>query len=116
MPRDPRLYLDDILGAAARIRQYTAGMDYKAFQLDRKTQDAVVRNLEIIGEAAARLSESRRAAAPEVEWRKIIGLRNVLAHAYFGVSLPIIWDVIGNKLEQLESACAKLRDEARESS
>lgn len=93
MPRDPRLYLDDILEAIARIGEYTASMDYDAFRQDRKTQDAVVRNLEIIGEAAGRLPESLRTISSEIEWRKIIGLRNILAHEYFGVSLPVVWDV-----------------------
>lgn len=108
MPRDPRLYLDDILEAAALIRDYTASMDYKIFARDRKTQDAVVRNLEIIGEAAGRLPEIMKQAAQEIEWRKIVGLRNILAHEYFGVSLPVVWDVVQNKLGPLEKACSKL--------
>jgi uncharacterized protein with HEPN domain len=74
MPRDARLHLDDILEAAGRIRDYTAGLVYETFQRDKKTQDAVVRNLGVIGEAAGRLPEPLRAAAPQIEWRKIIGL------------------------------------------
>jgi len=99
MPRDHRLYLDDILEAIDNIRNYTTGMDYEMLSRDRKTQDAVVRNLEVIGEAAGRLPESVRATAPEIEWRKIVGLRNILAHEYFSVSLPVAWDVVQNKLE-----------------
>lgn len=108
MPRDPRLYLDDILEAIAKIQDYTTGFDYSRFAADGRTQDAVVRNLEIIGEAAGRLPEEVRAAAPEIEWRKIVGLRNVLAHEYFGVTLPMIWDVARNKLGPLEIACQRL--------
>ena len=108
MLRDPRLYLDDIVEAIDRIRQYSAAMKYKDFSTDRKTQDAVVRNLEIIGEAASRLPESAKAQAPDIEWRKIVGLRNILAHEYFGVSLPLIWDVIQNKLDPLDAACKNL--------
>jgi uncharacterized protein with HEPN domain len=86
MYRDVRLFLDDILAAATKIREYTAGMDFDDFIKDSKTQDAVVRNLEIIGEAAGRLPEKVRNTAPEIEWRKIVALRNILVHEYFGVS------------------------------
>ena len=75
-----------------------------------KTQDAVVRNLEVIGEAASRLPDSTRSAAGGIEWRKIIGLRNILAHEYFGISLPVIWDLTQKKLDPLAKACSKLRD------
>lgn len=108
MPRDHRLYLDDILGAIAKIRAYVATLDYRSFQQDSKTQDAVIRNLEIIGEAAGRLPTTLTDAAPEIEWRKIVGLRNILAHEYFGVSLPVIWDVVQQKLGPLENACQAL--------
>lgn len=113
MHRDPRLYLDDILDAIGNIREYTAGMDFDLFQQDRKTQDAVVRNLEIIGEAAGRLSRSYRAVASEIDWRKIIGLRNILIHEYFGISKPIIWDVVQNKIEPLERSCRKLLEQTK---
>lgn len=110
MRRDPRLYLDDILEAIDRVREYTLDLDYEAFRQDRKTQDAVIRNLEIIGEAAGRLPESLHAASPDVAWRKITGLRNILAHDYFGVSLPIVWDVVQNKLDSLQTSCEVLID------
>lgn len=108
MHRHPFLYLDDILEAIFQIREYTASMDFEDFALDRKTQDAVVRNLEIIGEAAGRLPAATKDMAMEIEWRKISGLRNILVHEYFGISLPIIWDVVQNKLDALETACKRL--------
>ena len=108
MHRDPRLYLDDILEAINKIRDYTAGMDYSAFSNDAKTQDAVVRNLEIIGEAAGRLQGQVRDSSSDIEWRKIVALRNILIHEYFGVSLPIVWDIIQSKLDPLESSCQAL--------
>ena len=111
MHRDPRLYLDDILEAIVRIRDYVSDFDFSRFSQDSKTQDAVVRNLEIIGEAAGRLPESIQAGAEDIEWRKIVGLRNILAHEYFGVSLPVVWDVVQNKLKPLELACRKLLED-----
>ena len=67
--------------------------------------------LEIIGEAAGRLPETVRLEAPEIEWRKIVGLRNILAHEYFGVSLPVVWDIVQNKIDSLESSCRALLKE-----
>ncbi len=110
MSRDFRLYLDDILEAIHQIRIYTAGLNEDDFAKDRKTQDAVIRNLEIIGEAAGNLPEQFQKAASEIEWRKIKGLRNILIHEYFGINLPIIWDVVQNKLEPLEIACRSLME------
>ena len=108
MRRDHRLFLDDILEAIGNVREYTAGLDYDAFARNKMTRDAVVRNLEVMGEAAGQLPEKVRAAAPEIEWRKIVGIRNILIHGYFGISLPIVWDVVQNKLGPLERACRKL--------
>ena len=108
MPRDFRLQIEDILAAILKIRAYVNDMNYDAFCADSKTQDAVVRNLEIIGEAARSLPEDMKAITTTVDWRKIIGLRNLLIHEYFGISLPIIWDVISNKLHDLEAECAML--------
>jgi len=108
MPRDYRQQLDDILQAITFIREYVKDMDYKAFEADRKTQDAVIRNLEIIGEAARTVPDEVRDKAAEIEWYKIIALRNILIHEYFGVNLKIIWDVIQNKLDAVESTCRRL--------
>jgi uncharacterized protein with HEPN domain len=108
MRRDFRLYLDDIIEAINKIHDYTVGMDYASFSNDAKTQDAVVRNLEIIGEAAGRLQGQVKDMSPDIEWRKIVALRNILIHEYFGVSLPIVWDIIQSKLDSLESTCQAL--------
>jgi uncharacterized protein with HEPN domain len=108
MHRDYRLYLDDILEAIDRISEYVHGMDGDAFGSDRKTQDAVIRNLEVIGEASRNLADELKAQANEIEWSKIIGLRNILAHEYFGVSVPIVWDIVQNKLDPLRDVCTNL--------
>ncbi|MCF7935482.1 MAG: DUF86 domain-containing protein [Synergistales bacterium] len=108
MPRDYLLYIDDILEAIQRIRSYVEGMDQSGFSADRKTQDAVVRNLEVIGEAARHVPAPSDGSGTEVEWRKIKAFRNVLAHEYFGVNVEIVWDVVQNKLDLLEEECVHL--------
>lgn len=108
MPRDYKQQIDDILQAITFIREYIKDMDYNAFEADRKTQDAVVRNLEIIGEAARAVPDEIRDKASQIEWYKIIALRNILIHEYFGVNLKIVWDVIQNKLDAVQSACRGL--------
>lgn len=108
MLRDFKLYLNDILEASRRIQNYIKGMCYEDFEQSDITIDAVVLNLEVIGEAARKLPAEVRSGAPEIEWRKIVALRNILSHEYFGVSTKIVWDVIQNKLESLGSVCRKL--------
>ncbi len=104
MSRDYRVYLEDILEAARRIREYTTGIDVSSFAADFKTQDAVLRNLEIIGEAARVLPEQVSSLRKDVDWKKISGLRNILIHEYFGVDLEIIWDIVQNKVPELQEA------------
>ncbi|MBZ5562272.1 MAG: DUF86 domain-containing protein [Acidobacteriia bacterium] len=103
MPRDYKVHLEDILEAIQKIRNYTSGHTLKTFAQDAKTLDAVVRNLEVIGEATKKVPEKMRAEHPEVDWRRIAGLRDILVHEYFRVDVEIIWDIVQNKLETLEA-------------
>jgi len=103
MPRDSSVYLQDILEAISKVKSYTAGMSREEFEKDSKTIDAVLRNLEVTGEAAKGIPESFREDHPEVDWRKVAGLRDVLIHNYFGISMDIIWDILQNQVERLES-------------
>ena len=95
--KDDRVYLLHVRDAIDAIVAYTAaGRD--AFMADRKTQDAVIRNLEIIGEAVKRLSPSLTRAYPDVPWRQIAGMRDKLTHDYFGVDLDLVWGVVERDL------------------
>ena len=111
MPRDSRQYFEDIVEAIARIQSYVSDMDEGTFSADMKTQDAVLRNLGVIGEAVGRLPQDIDTVAPEVEWRKIRALRNILVHEYFGINLPIVWDIVQNKLGPVEKACMKFLED-----
>jgi len=103
MPRDPRVLLDDMLDALRRIEVYTNGFQAGTLE-DVRTLDAVLRNLEVLGEAAKNMPEAARSSWPQVEWRKIAGLRDVIAHQYFGIDDNIIKDVVAKKLPALANA------------
>jgi len=94
--RNWRLRIDDILDAIQNILSYTAGMDYSALSEDRRTFDAVIRNLEVIGKAAAHVPESVQISYPQVPWRQMKGIRNMLIHEYFGVDKE---DYLENRTE-----------------
>ncbi len=108
MLRDSKVYLEDILEAATKIVRYVEGLDSAGFVADDKTVDAVIRNLEIIGEATKHLPHELRAAAPETDWSKVAGLRDVLIHAYFGVDVGIVWEVATEKLPALVASVRRL--------
>ncbi|WP_048094601.1 HepT-like ribonuclease domain-containing protein [Geoglobus ahangari] len=114
--RDYRLYIDDILEAIQRIEEYTAGMDFEDFAENRLVVDAVVRNLEIIGESCRALPREIREKYPDIEWRKIVGLRNILIHQYFGVDLELVWDIVKNKLPELEIKIKEIKRDLNASS
>lgn len=99
--RDLHLLLDDMLQSALKIKQYTSGMNYDTFIADDMTIDAVVRNFEIIGEAANRVDPDYRALVPSIEWRRIRGFRNRIVHDYFGIDYKIVWSIINDYLDQL---------------
>lgn len=96
--RTDRAFLSDIQEAVRRITAYTTGVTYETFLADTKTQDAVIRNLEIIGEATKNLSVELRAKNPGLPWKGMAGVRDRLIHHYFGVNLDIVWQIITTEL------------------
>ena len=103
MSRSLRLNFDDILVSCDKILRYSKGLDYKNFMADELRVDATLRNLEIIGEAVKQVPREMRAKYPRVEWRKIAGLRDILAHAYLSLEDETIWDLIQTKIIPLKS-------------
>lgn len=105
--KDDRTYLLHIRDALDRIVRYSeAGKDY--FLADERTQDAIVRNLEIVGEAAKQVSPTTRASASAVPWRAIAGLRDKLIHEYFGVNLSLVWEVVERDVPLLRREVERL--------
>ncbi len=102
MHREYKAYLRDILEAIDKIERYTENMNFEDFSDNELIQDGVIRNLEIIGEAVKNLPDDIKKDYSEVEWRKIAGLRDILIHAYFGVDLEVIWDIVKNKVSELK--------------
>jgi len=103
------LLVEDIWEAIEKIERYVAGLDRDAFLNDEKTIDSVVRNLEIIGEAANRLPENFRTQHSEIEWRKIIGLRNRVVHGYFNIDIEIVWEILQKDLPSFKSQLSSIR-------
>ncbi len=101
MPRDYRVFLDDILEAVTKVPEYTAGFSDEQFFADRKTVEAVVWNLQIIGEAAKKVPEEIRSRYPDLPWRDMAGLQDIIVHQYFGIKLDVIWKIVQNDVPVL---------------
>lgn len=100
--RKPLLYLQDILSSIISIEDYTKDLSFSDFSNDKKTIDAVVRNFEIIGEAARNMPEEILIKYPDLPWNKMISMRNRIMHEYFGVDLDILWKTKEEDLNSLK--------------
>ena len=108
MSRDYKLYLEDVIEAIEKIEAYTSNVSFEQLRENSMLVDAILHNLEIIGEASKHLPEELKANSPAIEWRRIAGLRDIIAHHYFGISLEIVWDIIQNKLPDLKLEVTRL--------
>jgi uncharacterized protein with HEPN domain len=108
MSRNPRLFLVDIADSARKVMAYTNGMSQEEFEANEMAYDAVLRNLEVIGEAAKRIPPGIRAQAPDIPWRMICGFRDHIAHGYFCLDNDAVWEVITEELPILAGEIGQL--------
>lgn len=101
MSREHRLFLEDMRKACDKVIRFTQTLTREQFVADEKTFDAVMRDLEIIGVAAKHIPPEVRAQHPDIDWRKIAGLRDVVIHEYFGIDIELIWDIITREVPEL---------------
>lgn len=102
------LALSDIIECMNRIEDYTEGVDYDSFSCNQMLIDAVIRNLEVIGEASRNVPENIRNGHPEIPWKKMIGLRNILIHEYFGVDESIVWEIATKNMKETKPYILKV--------
>jgi len=102
MPKNFRVYFEDMLNAITNIEEYIGNMGFEEFRKNKLVRDAVIRNLEVIGEAAKNIPKEIKEEHSEIKWREIAGLRDILIHKYFEVNIRILWDIIEDKLPDLK--------------
>ncbi|VCU52731.1 hypothetical protein TTHN1_00484 [Thermus thermophilus] len=100
-----------MLEVCEKVMRYTEGLDFDTFVRNELVYDAVLRNLEVLGEAAKKVPDPVRARYPSVEWRAIAGLRDVLAHAYFALDDATLWDIVAHKVPALAEALRQILEE-----
>ena len=109
--RDTRLYLYEMILSCERVARYIQDLDEEKFLNTELYQDAVIRNLEIIGEASGQLPNNLRARYPEVPWKGMIGFRNIAIHAYFAVDFANVWHIASQSLPELASQIQQILDD-----
>ncbi|MBU0894246.1 MAG: DUF86 domain-containing protein [Nanoarchaeota archaeon] len=111
MKRDTGLFIEDILSSIKNIKEFSKNLDKEKFFKDNLRQSAIVRQLEIIGEAVKNIPDSFRKKYPKIPWKNIAGFRDILSHAYFGINLDRVWNIIEFDLPKLKEEIGKINVE-----
>jgi len=109
--RNWKLFLHDMLRFCEDIQSYADGLSREEFDQHRLTYDALIRKIELIGEAANKVPKQVREQSPDIAWQNMIGVRNILIHGYFGLDDDIVWDIIQNKIDPLHASLETLMQE-----
>jgi len=110
MKREWEDYLADIIQSMNEVEEFTRGLTYESFMKDRKTINAVIRSLEVMGEASKRIPDEVRAKHSEIPWKRMAGMRDKLIHEYAGVDLETVWDVIQEEIPPIRPLLEELQD------
>lgn len=109
--RDPRLFMTDVLDAIEKVERYTAGLTFDQFESNEMVLDAVVRNLEIIGEATRYIPATLRKQYTQIEWSRVVGFRNIVIHTDFAVDVEIVWTIATQRLSELKAVLTEMLED-----
>lgn len=114
MKKDPEIFIEHILECIKRIEEYTKGITKDVFSNSPQIQDAIIRRIEIIGEAVKNIPGDIKDKYPDIPWKRIAGMRDILIHEYFGIDLELTWEVAKEEIFELKKKILKVKEDLKE--